>query len=65
MWLFVIFCIILSCCECPPLILVYASPWIIGLIYLAIYAIRLKIKTGYFFPWEHREELKKKGIESW
>ena len=63
MWLFVIFCIIVACCTCPAIILVYASPFIAIFGWMVVCAIKEKIRTGYFFPWEHREELKKKCIK--
>lgn len=62
MLLFGIFCIIVTCLVCPPLIIAYLSPFIIMIGAILFGALRNKIKYGYWEPWSHREELEKKGI---
>lgn len=65
MLLFGIFVLILMCVAMPELMFICGLPFILMGLYLLGYVIKLKIKTGYYFPWEHREELKKKGVTEW
>lgn len=60
--IFLIFVTICICIIYPGLIIIILSPFIIMLGAILIHAIKNKINTGYWCPWEHREELKKKGI---
>ncbi len=59
--IFLIFVTICICIIYPGLTVIILSPFIIMLGAILIYAIKNKITTGYWCPWEHREELKKKG----
>lgn len=62
MILLLLFIFIVACVTTPMLIVVFLTPFAVGLLWIGAYAIRNKIKYGYCCPWEHREELKKKGI---
>ena len=63
MILFGLFVLICMCIIHPSLLIVYLSPVVIFFICMGYHLIRWKIKTGYFRPWEHFDELYKKGIE--
>lgn len=63
MILFGLFVLICMCIMYPSVIIIYLSPFIIMFLMILYEPIKNKIKYGYFNPWEHREELRKKGFD--
>jgi hypothetical protein len=63
MILFGFFCLIVACATCPLIIVPLVAPFIYMIGGALAHGIYYKIKYGYFLPWEHRDELKKKGIK--
>ena len=63
MILFGLFILICTCILDPTMILIVLSPFIVLILVILYEAIKNKIKYGYFMPWEHREELRKKGFD--
>lgn len=61
--LFLLFITLILCITYPLVAIPILSPFIIMLLAIGVHAIKDKIRTGYFNPTAHREELKKKGIE--
>ena len=63
MILFGLFVLICMCIMHPEMILGFLSPFIVLILVILYEAIKNKIKYGYFMPWEHREELRKKEFD--
>lgn len=63
MILFGLFVLICMCIMHPAMILGFFSPFIILILVILYGLIKNKIKFGYYMPWEHREELRKKGFD--
>lgn len=61
--LFLLFITLILCITYPLVAIPILSPLIIMFLAIGVHAIKNKIRTGYYDPTSHREELKKKGIE--